>query len=152
MKNKWVTGAVLALLIVAGVAVAYKLTRPSQGAKELSGKRIEATFLAYEIQPATADQIKEGSTIYDQTGKACFNITKVTVTPAQEVGLDSNGVLHATTHPILKDVVITADSIGPKVAWAYIFGTDKILAGANVAIYGDLWKVWTRVLTVHDLP
>lgn len=152
MKNKWVIGAVLALLIVAGVAVAYKLTRPSQGAKELSGKRIEATFLAYEIQPATADQIKEGSTIYDQTGKACFTITKVTVTPAQEVGLDSNGVLHATTHPILKDVVITADSIGPKVAWAYMFGTDKILAGANVAIYGDLWKVWTRVLTVHDLP
>ncbi|MEN6388236.1 MAG: DUF4330 family protein [Candidatus Cryosericum sp.] len=152
MRNKWVIGAVLALLIVAGVAVAYKLTRPSQGAKELSGKRIEATFLAYEIQPATADQIKEGSTIYDQTGKACFTITKVTVTPAQEVGLDSNGVLHATTHPILKDVVITADSIGPKVAWAYMFGTDKILAGANVAIYGDLWKVWTRVLTVHDLP
>ncbi|MCE5193260.1 DUF4330 domain-containing protein [bacterium] len=152
MRNKWVIGAVLALLIVAGVAVAYKLTRPSQGAKELSGKRIEATFLAYEIQPATADQIKEGSTIYDQTGKACFTITKVTVTPAQEVGLDSTGVLHATTHPILKDVVITADSIGPKVAWAYMFGTDKILAGANVAIYGDLWKVWTRVLTVHDLP
>lgn len=151
MKNKWIVGIVLALVIVAGVAAAYRLTRPSSGPKELSGSRIEATFLAYEIQPATAAQIKEGSTIYDQTGKACFAITKVTTTPAQEVGTDSNGVLHATTHPFLKDVVITADSIGPKVAWAYMYGTDKILAGANVAIYGDFWKVWTRVLTVHDL-
>jgi len=152
MKNKWVIGTVLALVIVAGVAAAYKLTRPSTGAKDLSGKRIEATFLAYEIEPPTADQIKEGSTIYDQTGRACFTITKVTIAPAQEVAADSNGVLHAATHPVLKDVVITADSIGPKVAWAYMFGTDKILAGANVAIYGDFWKVWTRVLTVHDLP
>lgn len=152
MKNKWVIGTVLALVIVAGVAAAYKLTRPSTGAKDLSGKRIEATFLAYEIEPPTADQIKEGSTIYDQTGRACFTITKVTIAPAQKVAADSNGVLHAATHPVLKDVVITADSIGPKIAWAYMFGTDKILAGANVAIYGDFWKVWTRVLTVHDLP
>lgn len=152
MRNKWVVGIVLALVIVAGVAAAYKLTSPSTGAKGLSGKRIEAAFLAYEIQPATAEQIKEGSTIYDQTGKPCFTITKVTTAPAQEVGTDSNGVLHATSHPFLKDVVITADSIGPKVAWAYMYGTDKILAGANVAIYGDLWKVWTRVLTVRELP
>ena len=152
MKNKWIVGIVLALVVVAGVAAAYKLTRPSAGANGLSGKRIEATFLAYEIEPETAAQIAAGSVIYDQTGKACFTITNVTTAPAQEVGVDSNGVLRATTHPVLKDVVITADSIGPKVAWAYMFGTDKILAGANVAIYGDLWKVWTRILTVHELP
>jgi hypothetical protein len=33
-----------------------------------------------------------------------------------------------------------------------MYGRDKILGGANVAIYGDTWKVWTRILTVHDLP
>ena len=51
MKNKWVVGVVLALLIVGGVAVAYRLTRPAVGDGEASGSRIRATFLAYEIQP-----------------------------------------------------------------------------------------------------
>ena len=149
MRNKWIVGIVLALVIIAGVAVAYKLTRPSTG---LSHKRIEATFLAFGIEPQTAAQIKVNTPIYDETGRACFTITNITVTPAEEDAFDSNGALHVVGHPILKDVVITAQSIGPKVAWAYMFGTDKILAGANLALYGDSWKVWVRTLTVHDLP
>ena len=149
MRNKWIVGIVLALVIIAGVAVAYKLTRPSTG---LSRKRIEATFLAFGIEPQTTAQIKVNTPIYDETGRACFTITNITVTPAEEDAFDSNGALHVVGHPILKDVVITAQSIGPKVAWAYMFGTDKILAGANLALYGDSWKVWVRTLTVHDLP
>ena len=149
MRNKWIVGIVLALVIIAGVAVAYKLTRPSTG---LSRKRIEATFLAFGIEPQTAAQIKTGTPIYDETGRACFTITNIATSPAEEDAFDSNGVLHIIGHPILKDVVITAQSIGVKVAWAYMFGTDKILAGANLALYGDAWKVWVRTLTVHDLP
>jgi hypothetical protein len=152
MRNKWIVGIVLALVIIAGVAAAYKLTRPSTGAKGLSGKRIEATFLAYGIEPQTAAQIKVGAPVYDETGRACLTITNITTSPAEEDAFDSNGVLHVVGHPILKDVVITAQSIGPKVAWAYMFGTDKILAGASLALYGDTWKVWARTLTVHDLP
>jgi hypothetical protein len=152
MRNKWIVGIVLALVIIAGVAAAYKLTRSSKGAAGLSGKRIEATFLAFGIEPQTAAQIKVNTPIYDETGRACFTITNITMTPAEEDAFDSNGVLHVVGHPILKDIVITAQSIGPKVAWAYMFGTDKILAGANLALYGDSWKVWVRTLTVHDLP
>jgi hypothetical protein len=152
MRNKWIVGIVLALVIIAGVAAAYKLTRPSTGAKGLSGKRIEATFLAYGIEPQTAAQIKVGAPVYDETGRACLTITNITTSPAEEDAFDSNGMLHVVGHPILKDVVITAQSIGPKVAWAYMFGTDKILAGASLALYGDTWKVWARTLTVHDLP
>ncbi len=152
MRNKWIVGIVLAIVIIAGVAAAYKLTRPSTGAKGLSGKRIEATFLAYGIEPETAAEITVGTPIYNETGKKCFVITKITTSPAAEDAYDSKGELHVVGHPILKDVVITAQSVDAKVAWAYMFGTDKILAGANVAIYGDTWKVWTRILTVHDLP
>jgi hypothetical protein len=152
MRNKWIVGVVLALVIVAGVAAAYKLTRPSTGEGGLSGKRIEATFLAYGIEPETAAEIKTGSPIYDETGKKCFLITKITTQPAQMDAIDSKGELRVVGHPILKDVVITAESIDRKVAWAYMYARDKILAGANVAIYGDTWKVWTRILTVHDLP
>ena len=152
MRNKWIVGIVLALVIIAGVAAAYKLTRSSKGAAGLSGKRIEATFLAFGIEPQTAAQINVNTPIYDETGRACFTITNIATSPAEEYAFDSNGVLHIIGHPILKDVVITAQSIGAKVAWVYMFGTDKILAGANLALYGDSWKVWVRTLTVHDLP
>jgi hypothetical protein len=152
MRNKWIVGVVFALVIIAGIAAAYKLTRPSTGAKGLSGKRIEATFLAYGIQPETAAEIKMGTPIYDETGKECLAITGITTSPAEVDAFDSKGELHVVGHPILKDVVITAQSIDAKVTWAYIYGRDKILAGANLALYGDTWKVWTRVLTVHDLP
>jgi hypothetical protein len=152
MKNKWIVGVVLGLVIIAGVAAAYKLTRPSSGDASLSGKRIEATFLAYGIQPETAAEIKTGTPIYDETGKQCFTITNVSTSAAEEDSFDSKGDIHVVYHPILKDVLITAQSVDVKVAWSYMFGRDKILAGANVAIYGDTWKVWTRILTVHDLP
>jgi hypothetical protein len=148
MKKKWVVGIVLALLIVGGVAVAYRLTRPATGDGETSGSRIRATFLAYEIQPETAAMIKTGTPLYDETGKKCFMITGVSMAAAREVATDATGVLHSAQHPFLKDVVITAESVDARVAWAYIYGRDKILAGANVAIYGDNWKVWTRILTV----
>jgi hypothetical protein len=152
MRNKWIVGVVLALVVIAGVAAAYKLTRPSTGAKGLSGKRIEATFLAYGIEPETAAEIKMGAPIYDETGKKCFTITNITTSPAEVDAFDSKGELHVDRHPILKDVVITAQSVDAKVAWAYMYARDKILAGANVAVYGDTWKVWTRVLTVQNLP
>jgi hypothetical protein len=152
MRNKWVVGIVLAIVIVAGVAAAYILTRPSTGTNGLSGKHIEAAFLAYGIRPETAAQIKVGATIYDETGKVCFTITGVAPSPAQMDAIDSKGELRVVGHPVLKDVVITARSVDAKVAWAYMYGRDKILGGANVAIYGDTWKVWTRILTVHDLP
>jgi hypothetical protein len=152
MRNKWIVGIVLAVVVTAGVAAAYKLVRPSPGAKGLSGQRIEATFLAYGIQPETAAEIKMGAPIYDETGKECFTITSITTSPAAVDAFDSKGELHVVGHPILKDVVITAQSIDAKVAWAYMYARDKILAGANVAIYGDTWKVWTRILTVRDLP
>ena len=152
MRNKWIVGVVLALVVIAGVAAAYELTRPSTGAKGLSGKRIEAKFLAYGIEPETAAEIKMGAPIYDETGKKCFTITNITTSPAEEDAFDSQGVLHIVGHPILKDVVITAQSVDAKVAWAYMYARDKILAGANVAVYGDTWKVWARVLTVQDLP
>jgi hypothetical protein len=152
MKNRGVVGIVLAIVIIAGVAAAYMLTRPSTGTKSLSGKHIEATFLAYGILPETAAEIKMGTTIYDETGKVCFTITNVTPSPAQMDAIDSKGELRVVGHPVLKDVVITARSVDAKVAWAYMYGRDKILGGANVAIYGDTWKVWTRILTVHDLP
>jgi len=152
MKNKWIVGVVLALVVIAGVAAAYVLTRPSTGTKGLSGKHIEATFLAYGIRPETAVEIKVGATIYDETGKVCFTITNVTSSPAQMDAIDSKGELRVVGHPVLKDVVIAAQSVDAKVAWAYMYGRDKILGGANVAIYGDTWKVWTRILTVHDLP
>ncbi len=148
MKNKWIVGIVLAVVVIAGVAVAYKLTRPSGG---LGGKRIEATFLAYGIEPETAAQIKTGSPIYDETGKECFRITNITTSAAKEDTTDSKGELHVVGHPILKDLVITAQSIDVKVAWAYMLGRDKVLAGASLALYGDNWKVWVRTLTVHDL-
>lgn len=148
MRNKWIVGVVLALVIIAGVAAAYKLTRPSTGVH----KRIEATFLAFGIEPQTAAQIKVGTPIYDETGRECFTITSVVTSPAREDALDSKGQLHIIGHPILKDIVITAQSIAPKIAWAYMYGRDKVLAGANLALYGDTWKVWTRTLTVHDLP
>ncbi|MFZ2412892.1 MAG: hypothetical protein WAW16_01530 [Candidatus Cryosericum sp.] len=152
MKNKWIVGVVLALVVIAGVAAAYKLTRPSTGTKGLSGKRIEATFLAYGIRPETAAEIKTGALIYDETGKACFTITGIRISPAEMDAIDSKGELRVVGHPVLKDAVITARSIDVKVAWVYMYARDKILAGANVAIYGDTWKVWTRILTVHDLP
>ncbi|RIE06204.1 DUF4330 family protein [Candidatus Cryosericum terrychapinii] len=152
MRNKWIVGLVLALVVVAGVVAAYKLTHPSTGAKGLSGKRIEATFLAYGIEPETAAEIKTGAPIYDETGKKCFTITNITTSPAEVDAFDSKGELHVDKHPILKDVVITAQSVDAKVAWAYMYARDKILAGANVAVYGDTWKVWTRILTVQDLP
>jgi hypothetical protein len=151
MKNKGVVGVVLAIVIIAGVAAAYMLTRPSTGTKGLSGKRIEATFLAYGIRPETAAEIKVGTFIYDETGKVCFTITSITTSPAQTDAIDSKGDLRVVGHPVLKDSVITAQSVDAKIAWAYMYGRDKILAGANVAIYGDTWKVWTRILTVHDL-
>lgn len=151
MKNKWVVGVVLALLIVGGVAVAYRLTRPATGDGETSGSKIRATFLAYEVQPETAAMIKTGTPLYDETGKKCFMITGVSMTAAREVATDAEGVLHSAQHPFLKDVVITAESVDKRVAWAYIYGRDKILAGANVAIYGDNWKVWTRILTVEAI-
>ncbi|MHB8071289.1 MAG: DUF4330 family protein [Candidatus Cryosericum sp.] len=152
MKNKWIVGVVLGLVIIAGVAAAYKLTRPSSGDKNLSGQRIEATFLAYGIQPETAAEIKVGTPVYDETGKKCFTITNIAMSAAAEDSYDSKGDLRVVYHPILKDVIITAQSVDVKVAWSYMYGRDKILAGANVAIYGDNWKVWTRILTVHDLP
>jgi hypothetical protein len=152
MRKKAVVGIVLAIVIVAGVAAAYMLTRPSTGTTGLRGKHIEAAFLAYGIRPETAAQIKVGATIYDETGKACFTITNLTSSPAQMDAIDSKGELRVVGHPVLKDVVITAQSADAKVAWAYMYGRDKILGGANVAIYGDTWKVWTRILTVHDLP
>jgi hypothetical protein len=152
MKNKWIVGIVLAIVIVAGVVAAYMLTRPATGTKGLSGKRIEATFLAYGIRPETAAEIKNGSAVYDETGRACFTITNIKTAPAEEDAFDSTGSIHVIEHPTLKDVIITAQSIDAKVAWSYIYGRDKILAGANVAIYGDTWKVWTRILTVSDLP
>ena len=152
MKNKWVVGVVFALVIVVGVAAAYKLTRPSKGAPGLSGKRIEATFWAYGIRPETAAEIKAGTTMYDETGTPAFTITNVSSVQAEEDSFDSQGGIHVTRHPILKDLTITAQSIDPKQAWVYIYGSDKVLAGANLAIYGDTWKVWARVLTVHDLP
>jgi len=152
MRNKWIVGVVLALVVIAGVAAAYTLTRPSTGAKGLSGKRIEATFLAFGIEPQTAAEIKMGAPIYDETGKECLTITNITISPAKEDAFDSKGEIHVVEHPILKDVVITAQSVDTKVAWAYIFGRDKILAGASLALYGDTWKVWVRTLTVHDLP
>ena len=151
MKNKWVVGVVLALLIVGGVAVAYRLTRPATGDGETSGSKIRATFLAYEIQPETASMIKTGTPLYDETGKKCFMITGVSMTAARDVATDAEGVLHSAQHPFLKDVVITAESVDTRIAWAYIYGRDKILAGANVAIYGDNWKVWTRILTVEAI-
>ncbi|HZL82584.1 MAG TPA: hypothetical protein VFB98_03760 [Candidatus Deferrimicrobium sp.] len=152
MRNKWIVGIVLAFVIIAGVAAAYKLTRPSTGAKGLSGKRIEATFLAFGIEPQTAAQIKVNTPIYDETGRACFTIMNITMTPAEEDAFDSNGALHIVGHPILKDVVITAQSIDAMVAWVYMYGRDKVLAGVNLALYGDTWKVWARTLTVHGLP
>jgi hypothetical protein len=133
------------------VAVAYRLTRPATGDGETSGSKIRATFLAYEIQPETASMIKTGTPLYDETGKKCFMITGVSMTAAREVATDAEGVLHSAQHPFLKDVVITAESVDKRVAWAYIYGRDKILAGANVAIYGDNWKVWTRILTVEAI-
>lgn len=152
MKNrKWVIGIVFALVIIAGVAVAYKLTRPSKGAAGLSGKRIEATFLAYGIRPETTAEIKAGSIMYDETGKESMTITKVTSAPAEEDSFDSQGKIHIVGHPILRDITITAQSIQPKEAWSFMYGRDKILAGANLAIYGDTWKVWAKVLTVRDL-
>lgn len=152
MKNKWIIGVVLGLVIVAGVAAAYKLTRPSTGTSGLSGKHIEAVFLAYGIRPETASEIRVGSTIYDETGKVCFTITSIATSGAETDSINSKGELQVVHHPVLKDVVITAQSVDVKVAWAYIYGRDKILGGANVAIYGENWKVWTRILTVHDLP
>jgi hypothetical protein len=152
MRNKWIVGVVLALVVIAGVAAAYELTRPSIGPKSLSGKRIEAKFLAYGIEPETAAEIKMGAPIYDETGKKCFTITNITTSPAEVDAFDSKGELHVDRHPTLKDVVITAQSVDAKLAWAYMYARDKILAGANVAVYGDTWKVWTRVLTVQDLP
>ncbi|MDO9100559.1 MAG: DUF4330 family protein [Caldisericota bacterium] len=151
MKNKWVIGAVLAVVIVAGVVAAWRLTRPDGGAPGLAGKRIEAVFLAYGIRPETAELIDVGDTIYDETGAEHFKISGVSVKPAEMDSIDDAGVLRVVGHPVLKDVIITAQSIGPKVAWAYLYGRDKILAGANLALYGDNWKVWTRALTVTNL-
>ena len=116
MKNKWIVRIVLALVVVAGIAAAYKLARPSTGAKGLSGKRIEATFLAFGIEPQTAAEIKVGTPVYDEMGRACLTITNITTSPAEEDAFDSSGVLHVVGHPILKDVIITTQSIGPKVA------------------------------------
>ena len=152
MRNKWIVGIVLALVIIAGVAAAYKLTRSSKGAAGLSGKRIEATFLAYGIEPQTAAQIKVGGTMYDETGTALFTITKVDSAQAEEYSFDSQGKIHIVQHPILKDLTITAQSIAPKEAWAFMSGTDKVLAGASLALYGDTWKVWAKTLTVRNLP
>ncbi|MHB8106500.1 MAG: DUF4330 family protein [Candidatus Cryosericum sp.] len=152
MRNKWIVGIVLALVIIAGVAVAYKLTRSPKGAAGLSGKRIEATFLAYGIRPETAAEIKVGGTLYDETGTALLTITNVSSAQAEEDSFDSQGKIHVVRHPILKDLTITAQSIAPKEAWAFMYGADKVLAGANLAIYGDTWKVWARVLTVRNLP
>lgn len=152
MKKKWVVGAVLVVVIVAVIAVAFRLTLPAPGSAELSGKRVEAVFLAYEIRPETANQIFVGSALFDENGRKCFTITDVNIRSAQETAYNSEGTAIVTPHPVLKDVTITAQSIDRKVSWAYIYGRDKILAGANVAIYGDLWKVWTRILTVTELP
>ncbi len=89
MKNKWVVGAVLIVVIMAVIVVAFKLTRPASGSAELSGKRIEAVFLAYEIRPETANQIRVGSALFDENGRKCFTITDVNVQPAQETAYNS---------------------------------------------------------------
>ena len=152
MRNKWIVGIVLALVIIAGIAAAYKLTRTPKGAAGLSGMRIEATFLAYGTRPETAAEINVGGTMYDETGTALFTITKVTSAQAEADSFDSQGRIHIVQHPILKDITITAQSIAPKEAWAFMSGTDKVLAGASLALYGDTWKVWAKTLTVRNLP
>ncbi|RIE11317.1 DUF4330 family protein [Candidatus Cryosericum odellii] len=152
MRNKWIVGIVLALVIIAGVVAAYKLTRTPKGAAGLSGMRIEATFLAYGTRPETAAEINVGGTMYDETGTALFTITKVTSAQAEEDSFDSQGRIHIVQHPILKDLTITAQSIAPKESWAFMSGADKVLAGASLALYGDTWKVWAKTLTVRNLP
>ena len=98
MKNKWIVGVILALVVIAGVAAVYKPEGPSTGTKDLSGQRIEATFLTYRLRSETAAEIKTGTPIYDETDKGYFTIGVITSSPSQTDAVDSKGELRVVGH------------------------------------------------------
>jgi hypothetical protein len=98
MKKKWIVGVTVALVVIAGVAAVYKPKRPSSGTKDLSGQRIGATFLTYQLRSETAAEIKTGTPIYDETDKECFTIGGITSSPSQTDAIDSKGELRVVGH------------------------------------------------------
>lgn len=153
MVKKIVVPLVVALVIIAGVFAIYKLLNPKNKEVLSQGNYIETVFLAEDVRPEVANSIHIGDTIYDSTGRPSLKVTDVKIedSTSRYVTYDDIGRLKVANTSILKNVYITAKSLNKKYAWAYPFGTDLILAGAHVAIYGDNWKVWTTILSVQDV-
>jgi|GEM_PF-791827 len=154
MLKKVIISVVIVVLLIAVVLVLYKILNPKNPTVLSQGDYIEASFMSDPttyLDPAVANAIKVGGTIYDSTGRAQFKITDVKITPMIVWNTDSNGKIVQTTHPYYVTANITAKSINKKYAWAYPYGTDLILSGAHVAIYGDNWKIWSVILSVKDV-
>jgi hypothetical protein len=153
MIKKIVVPLVIALLIIAGVFAVYKLLNPKDKAVLAQGNYINTVFLAENLQPEVANSIHVDDTIYDSTGRASFKVTdvKIETSPYRYVTYDDIGRLEIDSSTKLKNVYISATSLNKKYAWAYSYGTDLIMAGAHVAVYGEDWKVWTTVLTVTEV-
>jgi len=154
VTRKVVISAVLVVFLIAAVFVLYKVLNPKNAQVLSQGNYIEATFLAEEIRPEIASAVEIGDTIYDATGKASFTVTNVKVEPTQAnyfyYDQNSNS-LYVEKKSVLKDVYITAKSLGKEYAWAYSYGKDLVMAGAHLSVYGRNWKVWALVLTVNEL-
>ncbi len=154
MLKKIVIPLVIVVFLVATVLVIYKVLNPKDPEVLSQGNYIEATFMSdplTPLDPNTANSVKVGGTIYDPQGRPSFEITDVKITPMKVWNPDSSGKLVESTHPYFVSVYITAKSINKKAAWAYPYGTDLILSGAHLAIYGDNWKFWAVILTVKDI-
>ncbi|MGB9694993.1 MAG: DUF4330 family protein [Caldisericaceae bacterium] len=154
MLKKVIISIVLVVVLIGAVLVIYKVLNPKNAAVLSEGNYIEATFMSdpsTNLDPVVSNTIQVGGTIYDSAGKAQFKITDVKVTPMIVWNTNSNGQIVKATHPYYVTVTITAKSINKKYAWAYPYGTDLILSGAHVAIYGDNWKIWSVILSVKDV-
>jgi hypothetical protein len=151
MLKKAIISVVLVVVLIAVVFAVYKVLNPKNPKVLSQGNYIEAIFMSDTLEPAVASAIKVGGTIYDSAGRAQFTITEVKVTPTKVWNPDSSGKIVESTHPYFVTVNITAKSINKKYAWAYPYGTDLILSGAHIAVYGDNWKIWSLILSVQDV-
>ncbi len=154
MLKKILISLVLVVLLIAAVFGVYKVLNPKNPKVLSQGDYIEMTFMSdptSTLNPMVASAIKIGGTIYDSAGRAQFTITDVKVSPMKVWNTNSSGAVVESIHPYFVTVYITAKSVNKKYAWAYPYGTDLILAGAHVAIYGDNWKIWTVITSVKDV-
>jgi len=153
MVKKIVVPLVVALVIIAGVFAIYKLLNPKNKEVLSQGNYIETVFLTEDLQPEVANSIHVGDTIYDSTGRPSLKVTDVKIedSTSRYVTYDDIGRLKVDTSTKLKDVYISAKSLNKKYTWAYSYGTNLIMAGAHVPVYGENWKVWTTILSVQDV-